>query len=192
MYIRTKVHKTESGNHRYYAYLVSTRYSKKKGFAVQKTRKYLGRAFPFQREITLESTQKLVNTHEPIRELISLILQEHGFSVNSNDLYEKNSIMVDLKKGEIYSKETRQKVCLMVNQGTLCSENLGYLLKYNLPTTLSTTDQAKQLAKLLLRAGLLADPGIFPSIFQALASVNMSKQQSTMLNNTNQQCSTVN
>src|SRR3989338_9651396 len=94
MYIRFKRIKKESGNVYEYAYLVGSKWRKRKKQAKQVHSKFLGRSHSFE-EIFLEERDlkelvKEKSSREVLNELLSLELVNRGFRKEGNLLLQNN------------------------------------------------------------------------------------------------------
>lgn len=158
MFIRTKKLKG-----RHYGYLVRNTW--KKGKVRQKTHKYLGRVYSFERkhEKGLVQAQKVRVLDEYISkssfkdivlDLVMLEFLNHG-------LHEE-SIVFDEKALKITRNE--RNIVLGINDGFLCQESLRNLLKYRPENDL----KGFELAKLFVNAGLKVEKEVFVELFEKL------------------------
>lgn len=156
MFIRTKKLKG-----RHYGYLVRNTW--KKGKVKQKTQKYLGRAYSFERrhEKGLAQAQKV--------RVIGEYISKSSFNDIVFDLIKLEFLNHDLhKEGIVFDKKSlkimknKRNIVLTINNGFLCQESLKNLLNYKAEKDF----EGFELAKLLVNAGLKVEKEVFVELFE--------------------------
>lgn len=158
MFIRTKRLKG-----RHYGYLVRNTW--KKGKVRQKTHKYLGRVYSFERkhEKGLTQAQKVRVLEEYISKssFKNIILDLVKLEFLNHSL-EGEGIKFEEEALKITKNE--RKIVLGINNGFLCQESLKNLLNYRAEKDY----EGFELAKLLVSAGLKVEKDVFVELFEKL------------------------
>jgi len=167
-FIRTKKIKGKE-----YAYIVENRWKKRGNKVKQKTKKYLGRVYRFDRvnimdffefnDISnVEEYLKNRNKEDIINDLIRLELFNYGFQEKDNVL-QKEEVFFDLKNKKVYNKKNKP-VALAFNEGFLTD----YAIKKLLSFRAEAEEDGYTLAKLFVEAGIAVPKEVFVGFFRKI------------------------
>ncbi|MBD3248608.1 hypothetical protein GF336_01010 [Candidatus Woesearchaeota archaeon] len=159
MFIRTKKVKGYE-----YAYLVSNKLSR--GKVKQKSRKYLGRVYRFDRKesdffdiytiVDVMGHIKEKKSSEIIKEIVEWELYNHGFK-QKEGIWRKDECFVDTAKKKVYNKKN-SKAALAFNEGYLCEYGIRRLINFRKKNDES---DVYRLAKLFVETGLNVPKEVF-------------------------------
>ena len=166
-----------------YAYLVENKWHKGMQQSRQKKQKYLGRVHSLQK-IQSNNFSKDLNqeikkycnsktTKQILCDLVIFELINHNFTLKEKVL-EQGNFIVDLKKSQVYEKQTQKPICLELNNNFLTNETLRPLINYNLPINKTQRQITHHLANILVSAGIQPDKEVF---------IELSKKVLNSLNN---------
>jgi len=166
MFIRTKKVKGYE-----YAYIVANKW--KKGKVKQKTKKYLGRVYRFEKSAnvsffefynitSMESYVKNTPKIKILKDLIQLELHNHGFQKHG-DVWQNKSCYVDVSNLRIFNNKGKN-IALAFNDGFLTNYTIRTIIRIK-----PTTDQdVYRLAKAFVEAGINIPKEIFVGIYNKL------------------------
>ncbi len=140
-----------------YAYLVEN-ISTENG-PRQKVRKYLGRVYHFEKQQEIKSNFNAENKLEFLKQLISHHLLGCGFAQKEKSLI-NNKVNFSLTDLQFESG------VVSINDGFLCNHTIGQLLEFQKTSDLK--NDAQQLAKYFITAGLPLSPPEFVQFYQLL------------------------
>tara|TARA_Y100000310_G_C20674037_1_gene811865 strand:+ start:737 stop:1357 length:621 start_codon:yes stop_codon:yes gene_type:complete len=182
VYIRIKKFKRKNGATAEYAYLVENRWKKrtKKGSqkgARQKVKGYLGKVHNFERisdkefitHFSVDDVKSHFNEHgmsKVVRDLVRVELLNHGFD-ETGDFYANGDLAVYMGKDffiKNLKEEKDRKLVIAMNEGFLCKETLGNLLRFK-PKG-DEKEVGLQLGNALLGAGLNVPHSVFVEMFE--------------------------
>ena len=151
MYIRFKKIKKESENIYEYAYLVGSKWRKRKKQARQLYSRFLGRSYEFE-EILLDELDIKEKTeldfNQLLKEIIGFTLLTRGFTRREN-IFFKEGVIVNLDRNFVHSNEN-EAVVKLGNKG-LCSYTLEELFKFE---KIENVYEGKLFIKALKECGL--------------------------------------
>lgn len=167
-FIRTKKIKGKE-----YAYIVENQYRKRGNPVKQKTKKYLGRVYRFDRVNMMDFYEHYdvddVNVYvserskeEIIIDLVKLELYNHGFE-EEQGLWEKDGCYFDEKKMKIHNTKGND-VALAFNEGFLTS----YAIKKILNFKADSEEDGFEIAKRFVEAGFAVPKEVFVGFFSKL------------------------
>ena len=166
-FIRTKKIKGKR-----YAYIVENKW--KKGKVKQRSKKYLGRVFSFERtesdfrEFISEDFAKYLEARDAksiVLDLVRWELYNHGFRDESGVLVNEECL-VDVKKLRIRNKRG-SIVALEFNEGLLGEYKLKRFLKFNFGEV-TEKEAGYKLAKEFVENGLAVPHEVFVGVFEKL------------------------
>ncbi len=163
-FIRTKKIKNKE-----YAYIVENRWARKR--TKQKSKKYLGRVYRFDREGVMDfyehygisEVDKYVSKkrkNEIIADLVKLELFNYGF-VEENGKWIKESCVVDLKEKKIHNSKGNN-IALAFNDGYLTTYALRKLHNFK-P---DVEEDGIEMAKMFIEAGIVIPKDVFVGVFR--------------------------
>ena len=182
VYIRIKNFKKKNGEVVGYAYLVENKWKKrvkkgsKKG-ARQKVKGYLGKVHNFERisdkefmtHFSVEDVKAHFDEHgmnKVVRDLVRVELLNHGFD-ETGDFYANGDLAVYMGKDffiKNLKEDKERKLVVAMNEGFLCKETLGNLLKFKAKG--DEQEVGLQLGNALLGAGLKVPNELFVEMFE--------------------------
>jgi hypothetical protein len=165
-FIRTKKIKGKE-----YAYIVENSWRKRGKKVKQKTKKYLGRVYRFDRVnimdffeyYNIDDTNYYLNNktkEDIIIDLIKLELYNHGFKDKSNS-WQKENITFDLKNRKAYNNKNKS-IALAFNEGFLTDHAIKKILNFRA----EVQEDGYDLAKLFVEAGIAVPKEIFVGYFR--------------------------
>jgi len=156
-----------------YAYIVENKWRKRRKNKVrQKTNKYLGRVFRFDRVSVLdffefyniEDINKYIDAkskYDILYDLIKVELYNHGFEENRK-LLKKEICCFDLNEKRLKSERTK-KIAIAMNEGFLTNYAIKKILKFE---AFDEEEDGYLLAKLFVEAGLNIPKDVFVGYFK--------------------------
>ena len=180
MFIRVKKRKNKDGTTRSYAYLVHSRYYKRRKTPRQKAKKYLGRVVRFKQQdipttpITSEQLERW-STERICQQLLHNELLKQGFIWQKQAL-KQGSVIIDLEEKQVYDEKTHKNVCVAVNEGFVTNYTLRQLLAFKPPEG-RERDIGKSLGHAIVAAGLPIDHDVFISLFRKVIASLDDRQQ---------------
>jgi hypothetical protein len=169
-FIRTK--KIKGGE---YAYIVENKWRKRKKNKVrQKTNKYLGRVFRFDRASVvdffefykIEDVNKYLeekDKYEILYDLIKLELYNHGFD-EKDGLLKNDRCCFDLNEKRVRSEKTK-KIAIAMNEGFLTNYAIKKILKFE---AFDEEEDGYLLAKMFVEAGINIPQEVFVGFFRKI------------------------
>ncbi len=167
MFIRSKKIKNQE-----YAYLVKNIWRKRKKSSRQKSSKYLGKLYKFNK-IKNNSLEEYINItdlnkylentiHKKIiKDLFRLELLNHGFHQKSQNIFLLDNFKVNLSKKTVIDTKTKKPICLEINNNFLCNYTLSRLIDFIPKKGLTELQIGKQLANSFESAGILVHKDVF-------------------------------
>ena len=156
-----------------YAYIVENKWKKRRKNKVkQKTKKYLGRVYRFDRAnlmdffefYKIEDIQKYFNEktkQEILLDLIKLELYNHGFEEKDGKLG-KQGCYFDLNEKRVRSERSK-KIAIAMNEGFLTNYAFKNILKFE---AFDEEEDGYLLAKLFVEAGINIPKDVFVGFFK--------------------------
>jgi len=167
MFIRIKKRKNKAGKVKAYAYLVSNKYRKMRKTPKQKVKAYLGRVYYFKETKKLTKALNLEkNFREIVQQMMARELEKRGFK-QEGQMYQRESICVDLEKGEVYDVEKKTKVCIAINDGLMTNHTLQQIIEFKPPEGLEK-DIGRALGNAMVSTGVPVDHETFIALFRKI------------------------
>ncbi|MEK6826431.1 MAG: hypothetical protein AABX90_02275 [Nanoarchaeota archaeon] len=174
MFIRSKKIKNQE-----YAYLVKNIWRKRKKSSRQKSSKYLGKLYKFNK-IKNNSLEEYINItdinkylektpdNKIIKDLLKLELLNHGFQQKSKNIFLLNNFKVNLSKKTVIDTKTKKPICLEINNNFLCNYTLSRIINFIPKKDLTELQIGKQLANAFESAGIIVPKELFVIIAQKI------------------------
>ncbi len=162
-YIRIKDVTKKNGKRYTYAYLVKTSWRKRK-HPKQKSLKYLGKLYNFNKERThFHCINHALDKEDLLKDFYRNELLQHGF-FQKNNLFTKEDCIIDLERMLFYNKEGKQ-IVLQLNSGFLCSYSFYKLKDY------TSFQDKKNFAKTIALSGIELEPNEFIELYEYMNNV---------------------
>jgi len=169
-FIRTKKIKGKE-----YAYIVENRWKKRGNRVKQKTKKYLGRVYRFDRTNMMdfygfynisdvEEYLKNKNKEDIINDLIKLELFNYGFQ-EKDGIWQKESVFFDFRNKKVYN-EKNKSIALAFNEGFLSDFTIKRILNFRA----EIEEDGYILAKLFVEAGIAVPKEVFVGYYKKTGS----------------------
>lgn len=171
MYIRVKTIKKGE-----YAYLVQSRWNKKQSTSKQKFSQYLGRVYSPQKQYNLtlkditkaqdiENYIKTTDINQILGDILTVDLLNHDLKRNKNTFSDKE-FYVDTSDLKVYNQKLVPCV-VKINNGYLCDYTLKRLFNIK-PSNTNEVQFGKELARVIIEAGIGIEKDIFVLVFDKL------------------------
>lgn len=171
MYIRVKTIKGQN-----YAYLVNSKWDKKRGTSKQKFGKYLGRIYSPEKQynITLKDITKVqdiedyiktTDINQILKDVITVDLLNYNLKRNK-DVFSDKDFFIDIVNLKVYNQKL-VPCTIKINNGYLCDHTLKRLFN----TKPSSTDEiqfGKELARAIIEAGAGIEKDLFVLLFDKI------------------------
>jgi hypothetical protein len=178
-FVRTKRFKKKNGKILEYAYIVENRWMKRGNRVKQKTKKYLGRVYKFDKIKDIEFFDfhnvsdsavyfEKKTREEIVRDLVKWELARHGFSEKDGKLI-KDDCVYDVKEMKIFNQKGNG-IALAFNEGFLSNYSISKILNFNA----DVEEDAYDLAKLFIESGIAIPQDVFVGMF---SKYNISEEQ---------------
>jgi len=167
-FIRTKKIKGKE-----YAYIVENKWRKRGKKVKQKTKKYLGRVYRFDRVnmmdffefYNIDDINYYINNktkEELFLDLIKLELYNYGFE-DKGKIWQKKGAFFDFKNRKVYNDKNKY-IAIAFNEGFLSDFAVKNILNFKA----ETEEDGYELAKLFVEAGIAVPKDIFVGFFRKI------------------------
>lgn len=167
VFIRTK--KIKNGE---YAYIVENSWKKREGKVKQKTKKYLGKVYRFDRVNMMDFAEfykiddifdyvKNADTEKILNDLIKLELFNYGFKESNKSIWEMKGCYFDPKNNRIFN-EKKKPIAIAMNEGFLTSHAIRKILNFRA----EVEEEGYDLAKMFVEAGISIPKEVFVGFFK--------------------------
>ncbi len=174
-FIRVKKFKRKDGSRVEYAYIVENKRYKRQGKVRQKSKKYLGKVYRFDKVENseflefhnIEDVKEYVgdkNHIEIMNDVLKWELSNHGFKEDEG-VWKNKDCFMNIKDKKVYN-EKGNDIALAFNEGLFCTHNIRKI--YNFKATFSDEESGYKLAKAFVEAGLKVPKEVFVGVYEKI------------------------